>query len=91
MEYKYQQVYNLANTTINKQSTVIAQPDDIHQYHANVDVNPDMIGINHTNVSAIEKLLTRENCFNALQDIEENSQLHRALLRHVAGGCDNLD
>jgi hypothetical protein len=54
--------------------------DDIHQYHTIVELNPDMIGINITNVSVLEKLLTQENCFNALQDIEENSQLHRALL-----------
>jgi hypothetical protein len=73
-------VYNPANTTMDEQLTVITQLDDIHQYHANVDVNPDMIGINHTTVSAIEKLLTQENCFNALQDIEENCRLHRALL-----------
>jgi Plant transposon protein len=91
MENEYRKIYNPANTTIDEQSTVIAQPDDMHLYHATVDVNPDMIGINHTNVSALEKLLTRENRFNALQDIEENSRLHRALLRHVAGDDDNLD
>jgi hypothetical protein len=80
MDYKYWQVHNPANTTIDKQSTVIAQLDDIHQYHADVDVNPDMIGINHANVSVLENLPTQENCFNALQDIEENSRLRRALL-----------
>jgi hypothetical protein len=80
MENNYQMVYDPAYTTLDKQSTVIAMPDDMQLYHADVGVNQDMIGINHTDVSVIEKLLTQENCFNALQDIEENSQLHRALL-----------
>jgi hypothetical protein len=72
----------------NEQSTVIAMLDVIHQYHANVEINPDMIGINHTNVSAI-KILTQENHFNALQDIEVNSWLHISLLQHTAGGNEN--
>jgi hypothetical protein len=48
----WQVVYDLAH------STIIAMPGDMHQYHANVDVDPDMIRINHSNASVIEKLLT---------------------------------
>jgi hypothetical protein len=80
MDNNNQKVHDLAYTTIDRQATVIAMPDDMQQYHADVAVNQDMIRINHTNVSVIEKLLTQENHFNALQDIEENSWLHRALL-----------
>jgi hypothetical protein len=58
MDNKYWKVYDLAYTTIDEQSTVIAMLDDMKQYHADVVVNQDMIRINHTNVSVIEKLLT---------------------------------
>jgi hypothetical protein len=67
MGNEYWQVYDPTYSTIDRQSTVIAMPDDIHQYPTNVEVNPDMIGINHTNVSVIKKLLTQEMPFNTLK------------------------
>jgi hypothetical protein len=89
MENSYRERYNPAYSTIDEQSTVVAMPLDMNTYHASADVDTRMIGITNVSPTPIEQLLTRGNRFNALQNIEENSRLHRALLRHVAGDDSN--
>jgi Plant transposon protein len=83
MENDYRARYNLAHSTVVGQPTIIAMPTDIAEFNTN------MIGISTTNPTPIELLFTRQDCFNALKDIEEYSRLHSALFRQVAGADGN--
>ena len=85
MENNNRARYNPAYSTIAEQSTVVAMPADMNTYHASVEVDSNMIGISNANPTPMELLLTREDRFNALQNFDENSRLHRAILRHIVG------
>jgi hypothetical protein len=88
MDYNYRTRYNPANKITDDVSIAVAMPADMINYHTTVDIDTNMIGIDNINPTPIEKLLTRDNRFKALTDIEENQRLHIALSRHVAGNTN---